>query len=69
MEHFEDLLSPILKRSIMEAKQSMRRKGDYSPITGCKVTNVVKQLHSGRAPRMDQICLEFLKVLNLVGLS
>lgn len=69
VEHFEDLLSPILKPSIMEAKQSMRRKGDYSPITGCKVTNVVKQLHSGRAPRMDQICLEFLKVLNLVGLS
>ena len=38
-------------------------------ITGIEVTGAVKQLRSGSAPRVDEICLDLLKALDVVGLS
>ena len=40
-----------------------------SSITGAEVIEVVKKLHGGRAPGVDEICPEFLKALDVVGLS
>ncbi|TWW77394.1 hypothetical protein D4764_12G0007840 [Takifugu flavidus] len=40
-----------------------------SHISGAEVAEVVKKLLSGKAPGVDEICLEFLKALDVVGLS
>ena len=40
-----------------------------SPITGPEVTELVKKLHGGRVPEVDEIHPEFLKALDVVGLS
>lgn len=40
-----------------------------SPITGAEVAKVVKKLLWGKAPGVDEIRLEFLEALEVVGLS
>ena len=40
-----------------------------STITGAEVIEVVQKLNSGRIPGVNEIRPEFLKVLNVVGLS
>lgn len=66
-EHFENLLNPTFTSSAMQT-ESGHTVCD-SPITVGEVTNVVKPLLSGRAPGMDEIGAEFLKALNVEGLS
>uniref|UniRef100_A0A3B4FLA9 Reverse transcriptase domain-containing protein n=1 Tax=Pundamilia nyererei TaxID=303518 RepID=A0A3B4FLA9_9CICH len=44
-------------------------EGDDLPISGGEVTEAVKQLLGGRAPGVDEVCPEFLKALDVVGLS
>ncbi|XP_049595828.1 leucine-rich repeat-containing protein 57 isoform X1 [Syngnathus scovelli] len=66
-EYFEDLLNSTYTPSIEEAGP-----GDFeadSPISGVEVTEVVKKLLGGRAPGVDEIRPEFLKALDVVGLS
>ena len=43
--------------------------GGSSLISLGEVTEVVKQLHSGKAPGVDEICPEMLKALGVEGLS
>ena len=43
--------------------------GVGSPISGAEVAEVVKKLLGGRAPEVDETRLEFLKALDVVGLS
>ncbi len=43
--------------------------GEASPISLAEVSEVVKKLLSGKAPGVDEICLEMLKALDIVGLS
>ena len=40
-----------------------------SPITRAEVATVIKKLHCGRAPAVDDLCPEFLKALDVVGIS
>ena len=40
-----------------------------SPISGAEVAEVVKKLHGGRAPEVDEIRPKFIKALDVVGLS
>lgn len=42
--------------------------GPDSSISGAEFAKVVKKLIGGRAPGVDEICLEFLKVMDVVGL-
>nr|XP_049618290.1 E3 SUMO-protein ligase PIAS2 isoform X1 [Syngnathus scovelli]XP_049618292.1 E3 SUMO-protein ligase PIAS2 isoform X1 [Syngnathus scovelli]XP_049618293.1 E3 SUMO-protein ligase PIAS2 isoform X1 [Syngnathus scovelli] len=66
-EYFEDLLNSTYTPSIEEAGP-----GDFeadSPISGVEVTEVVKKLLGGKAPGVDEIRPEFLKALDVVGLS
>ena len=39
------------------------------PISGAEVAEVVKKLLCGKAPGVDEVCPEFLKALDVVGLS
>ncbi len=43
--------------------------GEASPISLVEVTEVIKKLLSGKAPGVDEIGPEMLKVLDIVGLS
>ena len=43
--------------------------GGSTPISRGEVTEVVKQLHSGKAPGVDEIRPEMLKALGVEGLS
>ncbi|TKS65443.1 putative 149 kDa protein ORF 2 [Collichthys lucidus] len=66
-EYFEDLLNPTSTSSFEEAES-----GDpvvVSPISGAEVAEVVKKLLGGRAPGVDEVRPEFLKALDVVGLS
>ena len=59
-EYLEDLLNPT------------DRPGDSgvgSPISGAEVAEVVRKLLGGRAPGVDEVRPEFLKALDVVGLS
>ena len=40
-----------------------------SPISGAEVAEVVKKLLGGRAPGVDEVRPEFLKAMDVVGLS
>ena len=40
-----------------------------SPISGAEVAEVVRKLLGGRVPGVDEVCPEFLKALDVVGLS
>ncbi|MEL7181936.1 MAG: reverse transcriptase family protein, partial [Pseudomonadota bacterium] len=66
-EYFEDLLNPTNMSSVEDA-EPVDLEVDSS-ITGAEVAEVVKKLHSGRAPGVDEIRPDFLKALDVVGLS
>ena len=66
-EYFEDLLNPTDLCSVEEAVA-----GDsegHSSITRAEVIEVVKKLLGGKAPGVDEIRPEYLKSLDVVGLS
>ncbi|KAI3356606.1 hypothetical protein L3Q82_017807 [Scortum barcoo] len=66
-KYFEDLLNPTDLPSNEEAEA-----GDSevdSSITQAEVTEVVRKLLSGKAPGVDEIRPEYLKSLDVVGLS
>ncbi|KAI3352436.1 hypothetical protein L3Q82_005390 [Scortum barcoo] len=66
-KYFEDLLNPTDLPSSEEAEA-----GDSevdSSITRAEVTEVVRKLHGGKAPGVDEIRPEYLKSLDVVGLS
>ena len=56
-EYFEDLFNPIDKPDV------------GPPISGAEVSEVVERLLGGMAPGVDKVCQEFLKTLDVVGLS
>ncbi|XP_061740413.1 uncharacterized protein LOC133541215 [Nerophis ophidion] len=66
-EYFEDLLNPTNTSSYEEAVPG--ESVVDSPISGAEVAEVVKKLLGGKAPGVDEICPEFLKALDAVGLS
>uniref|UniRef100_A0A8C4S0K5 Reverse transcriptase domain-containing protein n=1 Tax=Erpetoichthys calabaricus TaxID=27687 RepID=A0A8C4S0K5_ERPCA len=66
-EYFQDLLNPTNMPSNEEAEPGDSEVG--SPISGTEVTEVVKKLVGGRALGVDEIRPEFLKALDVVGLS
>ncbi|KAK0150407.1 Craniofacial development protein 2 [Merluccius polli] len=66
-EYFEDLLNPTDMPSGKEAGPG--DSGVGSPISGAEVADVVRKLLGGRAPGVDEVRLEFLKALDVVGLS
>ncbi len=65
-EYFEDLLNPTDTPSVEEAE--MEDSGVDSSITQAEVTEVVCKL-LGRASGVDEIRPEYLKSLDVVGLS
>lgn len=66
-EYFEDLLNPAVTSSIEEAEAEGSEVD--SSITLAEVTEVVKKLLGGKAPGVDEIRPEYLKSLDVVGLS
>ncbi|KAK0134739.1 hypothetical protein N1851_029630 [Merluccius polli] len=66
-EYFEDLLNLTDTPSGKEAGPG--DSGVGSPISGAEVAEVVKKLLGGRAPGVDEVRPEFLKALDVVGLS
>uniref|UniRef100_A0AAR2JQZ9 Reverse transcriptase domain-containing protein n=1 Tax=Pygocentrus nattereri TaxID=42514 RepID=A0AAR2JQZ9_PYGNA len=66
-EYFEDLLNPTDTFSSEEAESG--DMGIGLSITEAEVAKVVKKLLGGKAPGVDEICPEFLKALDVVGLS
>ena len=66
-EYFGDLLNPTQPPSVMETE--LEDDGVSSPISLGEVTVVVKQLHSGKAPGINEIPPEMLKALGVEGLS
>ncbi|KAK0134372.1 Craniofacial development protein 2 [Merluccius polli] len=66
-EYFEDLLNPTDTPSGKEAGPG--DSGVGSPISGAEVAEVVRKLLGGRAPGVDEVCPEFLKALDVAGLS
>ncbi|KAK0147792.1 Craniofacial development protein 2 [Merluccius polli] len=66
-EYFEDLLNPTDTLSGKEAGPG--DSGVGSPISGAEVAEVARKLLGGRAPGVDEVRPEFLKALDVVGLS
>ncbi|KAL1267733.1 hypothetical protein QQF64_033096 [Cirrhinus molitorella] len=66
-EYFEDLLNPIDTPSVEEAE--MEDLGVDSSISQTEVTELVCKLRSGRALGLDEIRPEYLKSLDVMGLS
>ncbi|TWW81765.1 hypothetical protein D4764_01G0015800 [Takifugu flavidus] len=66
-EYFEDLLNPTNAPSSEEAGPG--DLGTGSCISGAEVAEVAKKLLGGKAPGADEIRPEFLKALDVVGLS
>ncbi|KAK3517211.1 hypothetical protein QTP70_001131 [Hemibagrus guttatus] len=66
-EYFEDLLNPTDTLSVEEPDTEDSEVD--SSITQAEVTEVVQQLLSGKAPGVDEIRPEYLKSLDVVGLS
>ncbi|KAK3520218.1 hypothetical protein QTP70_019360 [Hemibagrus guttatus] len=62
-EYFEDLLNPTDTPSVEEPE------AENQIITQAEVTEVVQQLLGGKAPGVDEIRPEYLKSLDVVGLS
>ncbi|KAK3517356.1 hypothetical protein QTP70_004695 [Hemibagrus guttatus] len=62
-EYFEDLLNPTDTPSVEEPE------AEDSFIIQAEVTEVVQQLLGGKAPGVDEIRPEYLKSLDVVGLS
>ncbi|KAK3554501.1 hypothetical protein QTP70_024406, partial [Hemibagrus guttatus] len=66
-EYFEDLLNPTDTPSIEEPEAKDSKVDSF--ITQAEVTEVVQQLLAGKALGVDEICPEYLKSLDAVGLS
>ncbi|KAJ8012365.1 hypothetical protein DPEC_G00041950 [Dallia pectoralis] len=66
-EHFEELLNPTYTPSSIEAE--LEADGGSSSVSLGEVAEVVKQLHSDKAPGTDEIRPEMLKALGGEGLS
>ena len=66
-EYFEDLLNPTDTPSVEEAEAGDPEVDSF--ITQAEVTEVVRKLPSGKAPGVDEIRPEYLKSLDIVGLS
>ena len=66
-EYFENRLNPTDTPSGKEAGPG--DSGVGSPISGAEVAEVVRKLLGGRAPGVDEVHPEFLKALDVVGLS
>ncbi|XDV43830.1 hypothetical protein PO909_012233 [Leuciscus waleckii] len=66
-EYFEDFLNPTDTSSIEEAEAEGSEVN--SSITQAEVTEIVKKLFGGKAPGVDEIRHEYLKSLDVVGLS
>ena len=66
-EYFEDLLYPTDMPSGKEAGPG--NSGVGSPISGAEVAEMVRKFLGGRAPGVDEVRPEFLKALDVVGLS
>ncbi|KAK3510172.1 hypothetical protein QTP70_026760 [Hemibagrus guttatus] len=66
-EYFEDLLNPIDTPSVEEPEAEDSEVDSF--ITQAEVTEVVQQLLGGKAPGVDEIRPEYLKSLDVVGLS
>uniref|UniRef100_A0A671V1W2 Reverse transcriptase domain-containing protein n=1 Tax=Sparus aurata TaxID=8175 RepID=A0A671V1W2_SPAAU len=66
-EYFEDLLNPTDTPSIEEAEAWDSEVDPF--ITQAEVTEVVRKLLSGKAAGVDEIRPEYLKSLDVVGLS
>ncbi|KAK3565356.1 hypothetical protein QTP86_007126 [Hemibagrus guttatus] len=66
-EYFEDLLNPTDTPSIEEPEAEDSEVDSF--ITQAEVTEVVQQLLGGKAPGVDEIHPEYLKSLDVVGLS
>ena len=66
-EYFKDLLNPTDMSSIEEAEAGDSEVDSF--ITQAEVTEVVGKLLGGKAPGVDEIRPEYLKSLDVVGLS
>ncbi|KAK3540887.1 hypothetical protein QTP86_003970 [Hemibagrus guttatus] len=66
-EYFEDLLNPTDTPSVEEPEAEDSELDSF--ITQAEVTEVVHQLLGGKAPGVDEIRPEYLKSLDVVGLS
>ncbi|KAK3534950.1 hypothetical protein QTP70_002031 [Hemibagrus guttatus] len=66
-EYFEDLLNPTDTPSAEEPEAEDSEVDSF--ITQAEVTEVVQQLLGGKAPGVDEIRPEYLKSLDVVGLS
>ncbi|KAK3512527.1 hypothetical protein QTP70_015639 [Hemibagrus guttatus] len=66
-EYFEDLLNPTDTSSVEEPEAEDSEVDSF--ITQAEVTEVVQQLLGGKALGVDEICPEYLKSLDVVGLS
>ncbi|KAK3542019.1 hypothetical protein QTP86_010364 [Hemibagrus guttatus] len=66
-EYFKDLLNPTDTPSIEEPEAENSEVDSF--ITQTEVTEVVQQLLVGKAPGLDEIRPEYLKSLDVVGLS
>lgn len=66
MEYFDDLLSPAHRYSGQE--EELQDLKVSCCITGAEVAEAIK-LHNGSPPGVDQIYPEFLKTLDVSGLS
>ncbi|KAK3528654.1 hypothetical protein QTP70_007199 [Hemibagrus guttatus] len=66
-EYFEDLLKPTDTPSVEEPENEDSEVDSF--ITQAEVTEVFQQLLGGKAPGVDEICPEYLKPLDVVGLS
>uniref|UniRef100_A0AAQ4NW66 Endonuclease/exonuclease/phosphatase domain-containing protein n=1 Tax=Gasterosteus aculeatus aculeatus TaxID=481459 RepID=A0AAQ4NW66_GASAC len=64
-EHFEELLNPTTTPSLVEAE--LEAEEGSSSISLVEVTEVVKQLRSGKAPGIDEIRPEMLKAMGVEG--
>ncbi len=65
--HFEDLLN---QTNVCPAEEAMSEDSvEDSSISLTEITEVIKKLHSGKAPGVDEICSEMLKAVDIVGLS
>lgn len=66
-EYFEDLLNPAVTSSVEEAEAG--DPGEDLSITQAEVTEAVRKLLGGKAPGVDEIRPEYLKSLDVQGLS
>ncbi|XP_008319498.1 carbohydrate sulfotransferase 15-like [Cynoglossus semilaevis] len=66
-EYFEDLINPTDTSSV-EVAEAEDSAAD-PPMSCTEVTEVIKKLLGGKAPGVDEICPQYLRSLDVVGLS